>query len=141
GENIRGLNTKSYIQTNFTPIENFSIPGILNIVDWYQANQPDQAAPIVKDLVQKLHTIPAILLVVDRYLTSQPERAVPVVAELEQQLPDGAMKDSLEALRWLATTEKSGAKSLLKNGDFEDRSPNTATPQDDWETKGAPAGW
>jgi len=141
GDSIRGLNSKNYIMDNFAPIENFAIPGILSTINWYQTNQPDQAGSIVTDVVQKLHTIPGIVTVVDQYLSAQPDKAMPVVQDLVQKLPDGSMKDSLEALRWLATAEKFGAKSLLKNGDFEDKTPNTANPQEDWDTKGAPAGW
>lgn len=141
GESIRGLNAKSYIQGNFAPIENFAIPGILRITDWYQANQPDHAGQIVKDVVQKLHGLTGILPVVDRYIAAQPDKALPVVRELVQKLPDGSMKDSLRALEWLANAEQTGAKSLLKNGDFEDRSKNTASPDEDWQIEGAPVGW
>jgi len=85
--------------------------------------------------------IPGILRVVDWYETNQPEKAPQITKELVSRLPAGFIKDALEASQFLANAKKNGAKTLLKNGDFEDNSKNTATAENDWETKGAPVGW
>jgi len=85
--------------------------------------------------------IPGILRVIDWYQTNQPDKAPQITQDLVSKLPAGFIKDAVEASRWLDDASKTGAKSLLKNGDFENNSKNTAEAKEDWETKGAPVGW
>jgi len=85
--------------------------------------------------------IPGILRAVNWYQTNQPNNAPEITKNLMSKLPKGFIKDALEASQFLADATNSGAKSLLKNGDFEDNSKNNAVAKNDWETKGAPVGW
>lgn len=85
--------------------------------------------------------ISGIVRAVDWYQTNQPENAPQIIKDLVSKLPAGFIKDALEASRFLAAATKSGAKSLLKNGDFEDNSKNTGATKNHWETKGAPVDW
>lgn len=56
GETLRGLhgkklnNRSSYLQTNTTPLDNPAIPGILQIADWYNENQPEMAGEVSRKL-------------------------------------------------------------------------------------------
>jgi hypothetical protein len=85
--------------------------------------------------------VSGIMRLMDWYATNDPKQSPRIAAQLTQGLPDGFVKNTLEASAWLASAEGSKAKSLLKNGNLEDGSPNTAQPQFDWETAGAPRGW
>jgi hypothetical protein len=85
--------------------------------------------------------IAGILRVADWYQTNEPDQAKQLTQTLIENLPDGFLGDSLETSQWLAQANQKHLPQLLKNGNFEDTAPSTATPQEDWETTGAPAGW
>jgi hypothetical protein len=85
--------------------------------------------------------IAGILRVADWYQINQPDQAKQLTQTLIEKLPDDFLGDSLETSQWLAQAIQKHLTQLLKNGDFEDTSKNTAAPQEDWETTGAPTGW
>ncbi len=57
GENLRGLKSKmvgdgiSYMQTDTAPLDNPVVPGLLRLVGWYGANQPDKAAALSQQIM------------------------------------------------------------------------------------------
>ena len=58
GENLRGLaglklgSGESYLQTNTNTIDNPALPGLLNLLDWYEKNDPAQKAMLSQQLLQ-----------------------------------------------------------------------------------------
>jgi hypothetical protein len=71
------------------------------------------------------------------YARNAPER-LPATARRLQEAPPGPVLDAVKAWLWVRETKP---PNLLANGTFEDRAANTATPEKDWSTAGAPKAW
>ena len=83
--------------------------------------------------------LPGILRLVSWYNENQPAQAAAISQKMLDTFPAGGIKDAIASWNWV---QQNHPKSLLKNGNFEDTSKNTAAvAQDDWSSKGAPANW
>ena len=71
------------------------------------------------------------------YTRHAPDK-LPAVAERLARTGRGSVSDTVRAWLWL---QKAKPPSLVTNGGFDDAAPNTARPEKDWTTRGAPSGW
>jgi len=83
--------------------------------------------------------IPGVLRLVGWYSENQPQKAAAISQQLMASFPEGNIRDSISSWNWV---QQNHPASLLKNGNFEDTSANTAAAaEEDWSSKGAPANW
>jgi len=71
------------------------------------------------------------------YTRHAPDR-FPAVAERLARTGRGSVSDTVSAWLWI---QKTRPQSRVTNGGFDDLAPNTARPEKDWTTRGAPTGW